>query len=495
MSTGNYDHDNFVRVDCAVSPEQFRINAVHETAHFTLVKQSFFGLLCFFLRQDTRDARSPLMPGLRTLEQAFECTNECYARLKELLLCTPFPAAGPRVREALLAARRTQPYFARYHMERLEPILLQYDLAVRCPLFPDRLFLMAAEVDTAPLLDCGFQNLRCLQSLILSRPEALYPDHRLARLLQAFSLLLRRYPPERIQERLLAREAGIRCTPLSTRATARFFRRLAAVFPERPVLQALLSANLRRLWEHGCPAPTAENLETSFHLSLSDAVIPAALESRFPLRQNSQPVFRLERNVLCIFLEPEVLLSPELLTRQGLRPGPRSALLRFTDTHAGLTFSDAYLADLSEARPLLDTYPGTVFLYLDDYERYRRLGSFRLTPVFFRADVPWNHLGSELALQGFRIARAFLQRYSDSVFFFFGFDAQENVVFSMLAQWEMEKIHAALADGVFSSCGPSDTDRYGPHPWYAFRDIMPAITEDRVFGRMDSGTFRRLRLL
>ena len=441
MSTGNYDHDNFVRVDCAASPEQFRINAVHETAHFTLVKQSFFGLLCFFLRQDTRDARSPLMPGLRTLEQAFECTNECYARLKELLLCTPFPAAGPQVREALLVARRTQPYFVRYHMERLEPILLQYGLAVRCPLFPDRLFLMAAEVDTAPLLDCGFQNLRCLQSLILSRPEALYPDHRLARLLQAFSLLL------------------------------------------------------RRLWVHGCPAPTAENLETSFHLSLSDAVIPAALESRFPFRQNSQPVFRLERNVLCIFLEPEVLLSPELLTRQGLRPGPRSALLRFTDTHAGLTFSDAYLADLSEARPLLDTYPGTVFLYLDDYERYRRLGSFRLAPVFFRADVPWNHLGSELALQGFRIARAFLQRYSDSVFFFFGFDAQENVVFSMLAQWEMEKIHAALADGVFSSCGPSDTDRYGPNPWYAFRDIMSAITEDRVFGRMDSGTFRRLRLL
>ena len=25
MSTGNYDHDNFVRVDCAASSEQFRI--------------------------------------------------------------------------------------------------------------------------------------------------------------------------------------------------------------------------------------------------------------------------------------------------------------------------------------------------------------------------------------------------------------------------------------------------------------------------------------
>lgn len=91
MSTGNYDHDNFVRVDCAASSEQFRINAIHETAHFSLIKQSFFGLLCFFLRQDTRDARSPLEPAQRTLEQAFECTNECYARAKELFLCTHFP--------------------------------------------------------------------------------------------------------------------------------------------------------------------------------------------------------------------------------------------------------------------------------------------------------------------------------------------------------------------------------------------------------------------
>ena len=41
MSTGNYDHDNFVRVDCAVGPEEFLVNAVHEVAHFTLVKQSF----------------------------------------------------------------------------------------------------------------------------------------------------------------------------------------------------------------------------------------------------------------------------------------------------------------------------------------------------------------------------------------------------------------------------------------------------------------------
>jgi len=225
MSTGNYDHDNFVRVDCAASSEQFRINAIHETAHFSLIKQSFFGLLCFFLRQDTRDARSPLEPAQRTLEQAFECTNECYARAKELFLCTPFPSADLRQREAILAAQRAQPYFGRYHMERLTPILLQ------------------------------------------------------------------RYPPERITERLLAREAGISCAPLSTRPAARFFRRLAAAVPARPTLQSLLAANLQRLRDNPYPAPTAESLKTAFRLSLSDCVVPAALEPRFSYRQTSAPVF------------------------------------------------------------------------------------------------------------------------------------------------------------------------------------------------------------
>lgn len=497
MSSGNYDHDNFVRVDCAVSPEQFRINAVHETAHFTLVKQSFFGLLCFFLRQDTRDARSPLEPALRTLEQAFECTNECYARTKELLLCTPFPTVESKEREALFAAQRTQPYFCRYHMERLEPILLQYDTAVRCPLFPDCLFLMAAEVDITPLLDCGFSDLRRLQSLILSQPGDLYPDHRLTLLLQAFSSLLRRCPPEHITERLLAREAGIHCASLSLRTETRFLRRLAAAFPDRLTLQSLLAANLRRLCDtpYLYLSPTAENLAVTFRLSLSDCVIPASLEPRFPIQPNSAPVFRPERNVLCILLQPEALLPPERLSRQVICPGPRSALLQFTDTHAGLTFSSAYIADLAEANLLLDIYPGVVYLYLDDYLQYHHLGPFRSSPVFFRADVPWNDLDSELTLQDFRLERAFLQRYSDSVFFFFGFESLGNVVFSMLAHWEIDKIRAALAEGALTLCGPSDADCYGPYPWHAFRDLIAAVTEDRAYSRVDYSTFRRLRLL
>ena len=65
----------------------------------------------------------------------------------------------------------------------------------------------------------------------------------------------------------------------------------------------------------------------------------------------------------------------------------------------------------------------------------------------------------------------------------------------MLAYWEMEKIRAALAEGALTLCGPSDAERYGPHPWHAFRDLIAAVTEDRDYGRMGYKTFHGLRLL
>ncbi len=256
-----------------------------------------------------------------------------------------------------------------------------------------------------------------------------------------------------------------------------------------------MAVNLQRLQDNPYPPVTAENLAAAFRLSLSDCVIPAALEPRFSRAATEPPVFRPERNVLGIFLQPETLLPPDQLARQALCPGPRAAPLRFADTRAGCLFDDAYVADLAEARPLLHFYPGVVYLYLDDYSQYCRLGPFRAAPVFFRADVPWNDFGAELTSQGFRIERAFLLRYTDSVCVFFGFDRWCNVVFSMLAHWEIGKIRAAFASGALTRCSPSDDGCCGPHPWWAYRDLIAAVTEDRAYGRMDADTFRRQRLL
>lgn len=123
MSTGKYTYDNFVRVDCSLPATEFAINAIHEVAHFTLTKNTSYGLLCFFLGQDILDARSRMGQTMNRLERAFECVNECYARTMELFLSKEFFAASLQRRKELLDLQRQQPYYFRYHMEQIEPLL------------------------------------------------------------------------------------------------------------------------------------------------------------------------------------------------------------------------------------------------------------------------------------------------------------------------------------------------------------------------------------
>lgn len=495
MSTGNYDYDNFVRVDCALSPMDFKINAIHEVAHFTLIKQTTYGLLCFFLRQDTRGTRSPLEATLRTLEQGFECVNECYARTKELLLCTQYGSVSPHMQAAILARQKRQSYYFRYHMERLEPLLLQYQALSQSPVFPDSLFLLAAAVDLSPLLRLNLTDARAIQSAILQHPEQLYPDHRLTRLVQAYLQLLQQLPPECITEAKLIQTSGISVVPLSSDTMLSLCTDFQRVFSFRPTLKALLTKNIHRLLQEGYPPLTPEQLAQSFRLSLLDGVIPAALHDRFRRQATTLPAFRIEKNVLTLFLDTEPILSPVPPEKNALQPGLISAFLRFTDTRSGVQYEDVFAPDLARFRPLLDLYPGTIYLYLDDYRQYHANGGFCASPVFFRSDVPWDVLDSELCAQGTAIQRFFLQRYSDSVFFFFGFDRLGHVIFSMLAYWELSKIYEAVRCGRLLRCGASDHERYGRHHWAAFRDLISAVTEDIRYGQLEYAAFQALRIL
>ncbi|MDE7003182.1 MAG: hypothetical protein K2P08_02005, partial [Oscillospiraceae bacterium] len=111
MTTGNYVYDNFVRIDCGLSPQELWTSIVHETAHFTLAKQSSYGLFCFFLQQDMKAGNEECEPVLRLLDQAVERTSECYARTMELLLDASFTALSPGERARVVEERRAQPYW------------------------------------------------------------------------------------------------------------------------------------------------------------------------------------------------------------------------------------------------------------------------------------------------------------------------------------------------------------------------------------------------
>ena len=105
-------------------------------------------------------------------------------------------------------------------------------------------------------------------------------------------------------------------------------------------------------------------------------------------------------------------------------------------------------------------------------------------PASFRAFRAWRHT-----------AALFLQRYSDSVLVFFGYDSLGNVIFSLLPCWEISKIQSAARQSACPVCGISETEQYGAHGWRAFRDVIAAAAEDSEYGSLSHAAFRARRLL
>lgn len=263
----------------------------------------------------------------------------------------------------------------------------------------------------------------------------------------------------------------------------------------RTEVREILKENVRWITAYGYSEPTAETIADAFSFSLADCFVPSALNSRFAIVQSKALIFQQGKNILTIYLDLQTLTSPALLQKQKLPLQSTSAYLRFTDTQNGVNFSDVFVEDLRSLRKVLDLYSGTVCLYLDDYSLYHQLDPFCGRKIFFRADVPWDLLKTELAAHGIRGGRLFLQRYSDSVLFLFLFDPLGNVIFSMLPAWELAKIKAAVQKGEYSLCGDCPSSLYGSLGWQSFRDVMAATTEDSQFGKLRCADFSSLRVL
>ncbi len=253
--------------------------------------------------------------------------------------------------------------------------------------------------------------------------------------------------------------------------------------------------NARKLMHYKSTPVKKREIDDAIRLSLYDYVIPYALGDRFQHVKSVQPVFRDHKNVLTIYLQPDKSFGAELARYVTVQSGPRSALLLFVDTKAGTRYSAAYVSDLSEYILPLQYYSGTVWLYLDDYETFHNMHLPHPKKVFFRCDAAWCQFSAELRKHEIKLEQFFLQRYTDSTIFFFGFDAHGNVIFSMLANWELPKITAAVSSGTYKPCAYTNDIQFGGCPWYTFRDLIAAVTENAEYSNVSYSTFLSMRII
>lgn len=495
MSTGNYAHDNFVRVDCTLPLADIYRNAIHEVAHFTLAKNSSYGLLCFILSKDSTDPRHALAQTLRILEQGFERTHECYARLKEYLLGTPFLSMNYLCRQYFIEEERKNPNYLRYHVDIFDELFLNYEDSLTSPVFPDLFFILASSIDLSPLFNYDFTDWRGIEQCILANPNQLCPDYRLRVLLRTYKRLLLHVPAKSITPEKLILESGLQFYILDNHKMQILLMRMQYALSFSPIIFDLLTQNLENLKTGVTISVTQESINNAFSLSLANCVIPATLEDRFALVQSESPLFRPEKCILHLFLNTPESVPLDTFLDDSIVPSDNSALLYFYNPTKGLKYSPAFSQHISDLSGILSKYSGTLYLFLDDYSIAHKVLSFYKRPIFFRVDVPWDNLSEELSLQGASFSRFFLQKYTDAVLFLFGFCDDGNIVVTMLFYWEVIKIFRAVQEGYLEPWPLLINNRYSSVEWCEFRNIIAAITEDVEYAKLDYKQFSDLRVI
>ena len=363
MSAGNYAHDNFVRVDCSLPLADIHRNAIHEVAHFTLAKNSSYGLLCFILSKDSNNPKCALAQTLRILEQGIERTHECYARLKEYLLGTSFLSMDSTGRKQFIEKERKNPNYYRYHVDVFDELLLEYEDSLVSPIFPDLLFILASSIDLSPLFSCDFTNWKAIGACILEKQNQLCPDYRLKVLLQTYKRLLKYIPATNITPEVLILESNLPFYILDNRKTQRLLTQMQYALASSSIIADLLSLNLENLKSNAEMIVTQESINTSFALSLANCVIPATLEDRFTLTQSKSPLFRPEKSVLHLFLNTPESVPLDFFLDGSVVPSENSALLFFYNPTRGLKYTAAFSEHISDLSGIMSQYTGTLYLF------------------------------------------------------------------------------------------------------------------------------------
>ncbi len=245
MKEGNYSFEDLVRIDCNLPPKDFFISAVHEVAHFTLTKQTTFGLLCFFLSQDTDLGGTRLSQTLHLLERASEGVQETYARTIEFLLGYDFPSLSPEQRREILKDQEKQPYYLRFRMDLLEPLLLHCEAEMHSPVFPHDLFFMAANIDIIPLLQAGLTDSRRILMILQQNPKRFHPDYRFRLVIQTYLNLRKQLPASLIHPQLLAAECGLEYHANIYANLPQLLSEMAALHDFLPQTQMVMMENAR----------------------------------------------------------------------------------------------------------------------------------------------------------------------------------------------------------------------------------------------------------
>ena len=450
---GRYDLSN-VSIDCNIAYSNFAVYA-HELAHFSLTKNTLFGILHFLTKQIVDSfAGIELNKIFRTMTDASERTQEVYAIYYELLHIS---SQYRRFFKSYYFHFERSPYYFKYNFSDFEWILGSQGLNGDAKLI-ERFSVIAMNVDiTKNMYLNPWESSEKMFKVISENKSKYMPDFRFEKMLSLiYDVGISKL--HKMTDCEIALAAGIEYTDFTTETVLEMLVRLEEQFDKSKISSKIVRANINNIKTNQIKLGYYLTKDDNFTSNIKQTILPECLNHKFKNFELRVLPHKEDHNI-------------EMITLYDYKP---NCLCQFTDFIQKCNY--VVVCDIKETSHYLKEYDGTIQFYFDDYTIVPHNWTFsKNRRIFFILKNPYYEFKVLIENYICEEKYSFICKLNDGVFLLFVFDNANNVFYTCQSMINLDVVSADFENGFFSS--PDISDLIKKDGWRDYVKILSYVSE------------------
>jgi len=465
---GQYDLSH-VLIDCNYSYSDFAVYA-HELAHFSLTKNTLFGILHFIAEQSNELAPNKELDGIiAVMTDASERTQEIYAMYYELLHVS---SQYKEFFKSYYLNFKQRAYYSKYQFQDFEWSTSAKGLNDDAKLI-DRLAAIAMNVDITEFANQNpWESSKGLFTIILENKPYFMPDFRLEKLL----ILVNALGMPKIHEMTdheIAIAADIEYLDFTTETVLGLLKRLRRQFEEVAFDSSLICANIENIEINQIKLGYYLPKDDNFNTNLKQTILLECLNHKF-------------EDIPLTTLPNKNVHDIELITLYDYSP---ACLCEFTDFKKSCKYS--IISGTIVITKYLKDYSDTIQFYFDDYKTVlQNWSSLGNRHVFFILKNPYYEFKHLIANHVSEKRYALMCKLNEGVFLLFVLDNSNNVFYTCQSMINLEAVLADFSNGFFSS--PDNLFWIESDKWCDCIRIMSYVSEMNILEKTQEEFITRI---
>ena len=485
---GQYDLSR-VMIDCNSSYANFTVYA-HELAHYSLTKNTLFGITHFLAEQSNElSPNTNLSRIVGIMTDASERTQETYSMYYEILHVA---SQYKRFFKSWLYNFRQGAYYTKYQFQDFEWSIGSEGLNSDAKLI-DRLATIAMNVDITSYSNSNpWVSSQGLFSIISKNKSRYMPDFRLEKLLSLIEI----YDMSKLHEMTdyeIAIAANIEYLDFTTETVLGLLKRLCRQFDLSEYSTDLINANIENIETNQITLGYYLSKDANFNSMLKQTLLPECLSPRFimtPLAVlPNKDVFEID--VITLYDENrlvEMIQADE--NTESLDPQEQEAFIKLikdyhqwdksiclgelTDIREKRKYS--IISDSAAVSDYLYSYRNVIQFYFDDYKAVLQdWPSLSARRVFFILKNPYYEFKSLIMSHISEKRHAFIYKLNEGVFFLFVLDDLNNIFYTYQSMINLDVVIADFENGFF--CSPDDESLIEKDQWCDYARVLSHVSE------------------